>query len=283
MASVAPVGDRRRVVPPRWEARGASTEIGLMDVTPPSMICRSAVAPARSNVGPPRVRPVMGERLQVRDRVREPADSIGGTSGTPGPVSTRLLSTAAELFWRRGYASTTIRQLSSELGVQKASLYYHMEKKEDLLYSICAEHLRHMYTWTRAQVDGVASPRDRVRALIRGHITSMLGERDKHATMLMELRSLSPRRRHEIIALRNEYEGFVESVMLEGQRSGVLRRDLPAKLLALGLLDLLNWSIFWFDEHGVPESEELADAFARLFLDGAAASREVSALKRCLG
>jgi AcrR family transcriptional regulator len=224
----------------------------------------------------------MGERVQVRDRGRAPADSVGDASGTSGPVSARLLSTAAELFWRRGYASTTIRELSRELGVQKASLYYHMEKKEDLLYSICVESLRHVHARTRAAIDGVTSPRERVRALIRGHIGAVLEERDKHATMLTELRSLSSERRRRIVALRREYEALVESVIRDGQRSGALRRDLSARLLALGLLDLLNWSIFWFDEPAALDPEELADALARLFLDGAA-GREIGAPKRRLG
>jgi len=166
--------------------------------------------------------------------------------------------------------------------VQKASLYYHMEKKEDLLYSICVESLRHVHARTRAAIDGVTSPRERVRALIRGHIGSVLEERDKYATMLTELRSLSSERRRRIVALRREYEALVESVIRDGQRSGVLRRDLPARLLALGLLDLLNGSTFWFGEPGALDPEELADALARLFLDGAA-GRELSTPERRLG
>lgn len=192
-------------------------------------------------------------------------------------VADRLPSAAARLFWRRGYAGTSTRELSRELGVQKASLYYHMEKKEDLLYSICVESLQHITARAHADVARAPSARARVEALILGHMTSMLEEKDKHATMLTELRSLSPQRRGEIVALRDEYESFVRSVMLEGQRSGALRKDLSAKLLALGLLDLLNWSIFWFSEHGELSAEQLAHAFARLFLEGARARADEDA------
>jgi AcrR family transcriptional regulator len=204
--------------------------------------------------------------LRVRDSIRPPGAPAGDTSGTGKPV--------AGLFWSRGYANTTTRQLSRELGLQKASLYYHIEKKEDLLYSICVESLRHTLSRARAEVAHATSPRDRLKALIRGHVTSTLEEKDKHATMLTELRSLSPERRSEVVALRDEYEDFVKSVILEGQRSGTLRKDLSAKLLTLGLLDLLNWSIFWFSERGELDSTELADAFAALFLDGAVASAD---------
>jgi TetR/AcrR family transcriptional regulator, cholesterol catabolism regulator len=42
----------------------------------------------------------------------------------------------ARLFWKKGFASTSTRELAESLGVQKASLYYHMESKEQSLYDI---------------------------------------------------------------------------------------------------------------------------------------------------
>jgi TetR/AcrR family transcriptional regulator, cholesterol catabolism regulator len=43
----------------------------------------------------------------------------------------------ARLFWKKGFASTSTRELAESLGVQKASLYYHMESKEQSPYDIC--------------------------------------------------------------------------------------------------------------------------------------------------
>lgn len=43
----------------------------------------------------------------------------------------------ARLFWKKGFASTSTRELAELLGVQKASLYYHTESKEQSLYDIC--------------------------------------------------------------------------------------------------------------------------------------------------
>jgi TetR/AcrR family transcriptional regulator, cholesterol catabolism regulator len=185
------------------------------------------------------------------------------------PVAGRLLSIAAELFWRRGYAGTSTRELSRELGLQKASLYYHVEKKEDLLHSICVDSLTNITARARQEMDGAISPVARLEALIRGHVGAVLEDRDKHATGLTELRSLSPERRAEVIALRDRYEEMVRALILEAQRCGELRADLSAKVLTLGLLDMLNWSIFWFKERGELSPNQLAAAFTSLFLDGA--------------
>lgn len=204
--------------------------------------------------------------MGVRVKTRRPS---GPDAAARQPVAGRLLSTAAEMFWRQGYAGTSTRQLSRELGLQKASLYYHMGKKEDLLYEICVDSLRNIHATALRSVDRAQHPRERVGELIRGHVAAMLKDRDKHATMLTELRSLLPERRDAVVAMRDEYEGFVRSVIADAQRAGELRDDLSAKMLTLGLLDLVNGSVFWFREDGALSADELADVFAALFLDGA--------------
>ena len=38
----------------------------------------------------------------------------------------RVLDTAAALFWEKGYAATTTREIAAAVGIQQASLYYHV-------------------------------------------------------------------------------------------------------------------------------------------------------------
>jgi AcrR family transcriptional regulator len=57
------------------------------------------------------------------------------------PTSTRerILDIALELFNEQGYDKTSLRQIADRLGVTKAALYYHFERKEDILLEL---HLR---------------------------------------------------------------------------------------------------------------------------------------------
>ena len=50
----------------------------------------------------------------------------------------RILATASELIVERGYAATSIRDISERLGLTKGALYYHFPSKEDLLYALVA-------------------------------------------------------------------------------------------------------------------------------------------------
>ena len=63
-----------------------------------------------------------------------------------------------------------MREIAAAVGIQQASMYHHMESKEELLYQICSSSLH----WFLEQVPkSAAGPERRVAELIRAH-TSML-------------------------------------------------------------------------------------------------------------
>jgi AcrR family transcriptional regulator len=51
----------------------------------------------------------------------------------------RILDIALELFTEQGYDKTSLRDIAEQLGTTKAALYYHFERKEDILLEL---HLR---------------------------------------------------------------------------------------------------------------------------------------------
>ena len=53
-----------------------------------------------------------------------------------------LISSAAEVFARRGYAAATMSDILDEAGVTKGALYFHFRSKEDLAHAIFSEDLR---------------------------------------------------------------------------------------------------------------------------------------------
>src|ERR1700689_4807307 len=56
-----------------------------------------------------------------------------------GSTRERILDVALELFSEQGYEQTSLREIADRLGVTKAALYYHFERKEDILLEL---HLR---------------------------------------------------------------------------------------------------------------------------------------------
>ena len=182
----------------------------------------------------------------------------------------RLFDTASELFCRRGYAATTTREIASAFGIQQASLYHHIASKEDLLYRICVSSLEPFVTDVPAAVDQGGCPADRVKLLIHAHLTTLLRYQQRNVTQLTELRSLTTRRRAEVLALRDQYEQFSRTILESAQAAGAIRNDVSAKFLNLELMSILNHASLWFRKGKALSEDHLAEIFTKVFLDGAA-------------
>lgn len=80
-----------------------------------------------------------------------------------GPFVTQA---AAERFWRRGYAGTSLAQVAETAGVPLGNVYYYHRTKADLAMAVADLFVRQ----TEALVDevsaGTADPRGRLTALI---------------------------------------------------------------------------------------------------------------------
>jgi AcrR family transcriptional regulator len=182
----------------------------------------------------------------------------------------QILAAAATLFAEQGYATTSTRELAARVGVRSASIYYHFPSKEAILRRICADSLSRITSAAAA----VAAPEPSVESfaqLVEAHVLAALRDRDMHATMLIELRRLSSSERDEVLVARDRHEQLLRAEVERMQRAGHFRRDLDARLVTLALLNLLNWTIFWFREGGSLDERTLASAFTRLFLEGALA------------
>jgi hypothetical protein len=108
----------------------------------------------------------------------------------------------------------------------------------------------------------------KINALILRHVVGMLADRDMHATMLIELRSLTGARRADVIRLRDQYEELIMGVISEGQREGTIRSDLDVRYLCLAMLNIVNWTIFWFDPKRELTAGSLAEILATVYLQG---------------
>jgi AcrR family transcriptional regulator len=198
----------------------------------------------------------------------------GSSSAKPGaapaqpPTRTadRLLDAAAELFRRKGYAQATTRELAEALGIRKATLYHHIKNKQDLLEALCLESLRRLTEEIAALPPDAP---DHLRAIMVRHLTSALRDRNLHAATLGELHALAPERRARVAAGRRAYQQLIREAIAADQARGYLRDDIDAEYLTLALLNLLNWSIYWYDAEGAASPEQLADMLADVFLQGA--------------
>jgi AcrR family transcriptional regulator len=183
-------------------------------------------------------------------------------------MSTRrseLTREAARLFAERGYHGTSIGDLAKAMGVQKASLYAHIESKQDLLY----ETMRDGAAAFHAALDAIPEHLpavEKIRFALRGHLRVVADQLDVATVFVREWRYLEGHHRDEILAERRRYEERFREFFREGRELGELRTDLDDSSAALLALSAANWAYTWLQPDR--DTDELADRFFTTMLDG---------------
>lgn len=195
------------------------------------------------------------------------------TKPTSNTTLELLFASAAELFRKKGFAGTTTRELSALMGLQSASLYYHMSSKEDLLYKLCTATLEDVTaTFESVFQDAEHNNEDpfaTLHSLVVEYAELILRDHDRHATMLIEIRSLSSAHRKSFVKQRYKNVRMVENLVERAQTANQIRPDIDAHYLTLALFNLLNWSIFWYSADGELLPREIGEMLWSVFANGA--------------
>jgi AcrR family transcriptional regulator len=183
-------------------------------------------------------------------------------------VATRraeLAKQAARLFAERGYHGTSIGDLAKALGVQKGSLYAHIDSKQDLLFEAMQEGARAFHEALDAVPDDAPAP-DRIRLALRAHLRVVAEQLDVATVFVREWRYLEGERAEEFLAERRRYEERFRTMFREGREVGALRTDLDDHAAVLLVLSAANWAYTWLPEGA--DTDELADRFFAILVEG---------------
>ena len=172
---------------------------------------------------------------------------------------------AAEMFFERGYESTSIRELAAALDIKAASLYYHFPDKEQILFELVGSVLEQLLDGARALVKRQESPGLQLAALVVNHVV-LHALRPKETTLGdSELRSLTGERLEVNIRIRDTYERLVIDVLERGRDEGAFD-VIDAKLTAYAIIAQASHVGTWYDAHGRLSLEQVTKVHVELAL-----------------
>jgi AcrR family transcriptional regulator len=177
---------------------------------------------------------------------------------------------ASDLFRERGYAGTSIRDIARALSVQGASLYAHVDSKEDVLWAIvdrAAERFEAAGDRAEREADTrrAGDPAEAIAALVRAHVEVLTADVDEASVFVHEWRALGEMRRSAILARRDAYEARFRRRIEEGIAVGAFAMTDPA-VAATTLLTALNGVATWYDPEGRLPPARIADHLVDLAL-----------------
>lgn len=193
--------------------------------------------------------------------------SNGRVSERATDYVTPIVEIAASLFARKGYHGTSMRDIGREVGVHAGSLYVHIQSKEDLLEAIVHSIMERSERDMEEILAAGGTATEQLRQVAARDL-KLIGENKEFATVFFhEWRNLSEPRRQAVIASRDRWETGLRGIITKGIEAGEFREADP-RIAGIALTSILNWAYVWYSPEGELTTEELADRFADLLIEG---------------
>lgn len=190
-----------------------------------------------------------------------------------------ILATAAELFARKGIASTTVRDIGDAAHIYSGSLYHFFESKDVMV----AEILGAFTDDISATFKQVAARLDDPQAVVRGLIQATLDviERHPHATAIYQ-NDRAYLREHGLLEPVDYASGrlrkFWLAALTQGVADGSFRDDIPVEVFYRSLRDTL-WSTTHWPSRPKHSTTQLADILWTMFVHGFAHAEKPSEIQ----
>jgi AcrR family transcriptional regulator len=179
----------------------------------------------------------------------------------------QILKAAEQLFSKRGYHATTVREIAAALDLEGGSLYGHISGKYELLYTLVLEASEQFRTAAREVLASGEPPEQQLHELMRRHVAIVAQSPERAVVYHHEWKHLNEEHLALLKHQRNEYEQAFRQIIREGVADEVFVVE-DERLASISVLSLLNWTYQWYQPGGPLDADGLADYFYRQIMQG---------------
>lgn len=184
-----------------------------------------------------------------------------------------LIRVAAVLFKEKGYQATTLNEIAAAAGMDRASIYYYVDNKEEFFREAIkgvldantdeAERLLRMRS---------LNPREKLERLVA---LLMRSYEENYPYMYVyiqeEMHTVAEQQTvwaQEMVQQTQRFETVVITLLKKGKEEGLFRNDISSSLAANALFGMFNWSHRWYKPGDGKSADDVAKAFCDIFFEG---------------
>ena len=150
-----------------------------------------------------------------------------------------ILTHAAELFRKKGFAAASVRELAESMGIEAPSLYNHIGSKAELLQEICFEVATDYTAHMDEIVQSDFSPIEKITDIIRFHVRKLSTDFDKVFVSEHEWKRLPQTYLQQFLAQRKAYEKSMIAIVQDGIDKKIFSNILPS-IVVLAILSAVR-------------------------------------------
>ena len=174
-----------------------------------------------------------------------------------------ILRAAAVVFREKGFAQTALRDVAEAVQIDRATIYYYVATKEELLIEILAGPLQDMTASVRElALSDKKSASDRLAQAIQSQFDSFAKFYPELFVFFAEALHLNKISSVDVAGNARTYGDLVTRIIEQGQASGEFRTDVPPRIAMLGIVGMGSWTHRWYKPDGPLSLEEIGNHFA---------------------
>lgn len=184
----------------------------------------------------------------------------------PGRLQ-EVLDVAARIFAAKGYRGTSLNDIGDALGMNKASLYYYVRSKEDLLHRLILRAGRRLRDVSQDPDVARLPPVVALERMVREHCRVVFEHRHELSVLIEQRQHLRLEALGEVAARERAYMVRLKAVIAQGI-AGADLRPIDLSVAAQLVLDAVNGLLRWYRPDGRLSREAVADEVWRFVRSG---------------
>ncbi len=174
---------------------------------------------------------------------------------------------AAELFREKGFRATSMRELAARVGIEAASLYNHIDGKNELLNNICFK-VANSFTRKMDEVESAdCSIIKKIELLLRYHVHETVYDYKDVYVSDREWRNMEEPKLSKYREMRRSYRKRFTSIVEKGISRGELKR-VDANTAVMIFLNAIAAVDQWHRIINKVTSQELEDNMVVVLIEG---------------
>jgi len=191
----------------------------------------------------------------------------------------KVLAISATLFREKGFERTSLREISKACGMLPGSLHYRYRAKDDILVDMMRLAIERIISGIVDATVSVDDPLEKLRAAMRAHVNILMSGNDMVYVLLFEWRSLHGTAHTQIMAERDRYEHYWQTILDTLKIKQYIREDIDINLIRLIGLGAVNWVATWYKADGKYSLDQIGDAIWQMLTRGVLADEHLKTAK----
>lgn len=171
----------------------------------------------------------------------------------------RLLQAAVDLFFEKGYASTSIREIGTKAGITNSLIYHYFTNKEEMLFEIVNRSVGDLIDTLNAITRGLSDPLECLRQMLIGQTALLSAKREKESKILFsEYHWLTGAKRKALRKSQREVYDIYMAKCRELKEKGLLN-EIDLSVLTFSIFGVLFGFFRWYRDTGSLTKEDVAE------------------------